>query len=103
MVSPRARLIYFPSRDVTATPAQVGLPFEDVRIDSDPGVVLQAWVVRSNPSALWVLCFHGNGGNIADRLDELTFFHTLGVNVVAFDYRGYGLSTGSPTEAGLYD
>ncbi len=49
------------------------------------------------------LWFHGNAGNISNRLDNLKRLHDkLGVNVLIFDYRGYGASEGSPSEEGFY-
>lgn len=45
---------------------------------------------------------HGNAGNISHRLEKLRIFHDLGLNVLLYDYRGYGKSEGAPSEAGLY-
>ena len=47
-----------------------------------------------------LLFFHGNAGNMGDRLMSLETFHALGLSVLMIDYRGYGLSTGRPTEKG---
>ena len=47
-----------------------------------------------------MLIFHGNAGNISHRLDYLQMFHKLGYATLIIDYRGYGKSTGSPSEAG---
>jgi fermentation-respiration switch protein FrsA (DUF1100 family) len=46
--------------------------------------------------------FHGNAANLPNRADIYRFFHALPVNILAVDYRGYGRSEGSPTEAGVY-
>ena len=46
--------------------------------------------------------FHGNGGNIGDRVPWLKLLNDLGVHVLIFDYRGYGKSEGKPFEQGLY-
>ncbi len=50
-----------------------------------------------------VLFLHGNAGNIAGRTDFLRSLRDLGLTVLALDYRGYGRSDGSPSEAGLMD
>ena len=52
----------------------------------------------------WILVFHGNAGNIGDggRPEHYARLRALGLNVLTFDYRGYGESDGTPTEAGLY-
>lgn len=49
-----------------------------------------------------VIYFHGNGGNISQRLPELVTLRSAGVNVLGLGYRGYGRSTGRPSEAGIY-
>jgi fermentation-respiration switch protein FrsA (DUF1100 family) len=49
-----------------------------------------------------VMYFHGNGGNLSVWLEILAPLHARGLSVLAFDYRGYGVSTGRPSEAGLY-
>ena len=94
--------IFFPERGITATPADVGLEFEDVYFTASDGVTLNGWYVPAD-SDLTLLWFHGNAGNIANRLEHLALTHRLlGVNVFIFDYRGYGLSEGSVSEAGTY-
>ena len=94
--------IFFPERDITATPAEVGLEFEDVFFSASDDVALHGWYVPAD-SDLTPLWFHGNAGNVADRLEHLALSHRLlGVNVFIFDYRGYGLSEGSVSEAGTY-
>jgi len=49
-----------------------------------------------------VLFCHGNGGNISHRLDTIWTWNKLGMNVLIFDYRGYGKSEGKPSEEGTY-
>ncbi len=94
--------IFFPERGITATPAGLGLEFEDVFFSASDGVTLHGWYVPADGD-LTLLWFHGNAGNIAGRLEHLAMAHRLlGVNVFIFDYRGYGLSEGSVSEAGTY-
>jgi fermentation-respiration switch protein FrsA (DUF1100 family) len=96
------RLIYFPHIGGIArlTPAQVKLPFEEVRIATTDGEKLAAWWVPASPLRGVVLLFHGNAGSIADRIDYLPHFHAMGYAVLLVDYRGYGASTGRPSEHG---
>ena len=94
--------IYFPNRTLAGTPADLGLPYRDVEFQADDGVALHGWWVPGQTGLTW-LWLHGNAGNIGDRLENLTVLRErLGVSVFIFDYRGYGQSTGRPSEPGLY-
>ncbi|MEW8505720.1 MAG: alpha/beta hydrolase [Candidatus Thiodiazotropha sp.] len=91
-----------PSRELVATPQQLGLSFEPVSLRTTDGVRLHGWFVpHENPRAT-LLFFHGNAGNISHRLESIALFNSLGLSVLIFDYRGYGRSEGKPSEAGLY-
>jgi uncharacterized protein len=67
------------------------------------GEELDAWFVPARRERAVLLFFHGNAGNISHRLDSLRIFHGLGLSVLIIDYRGYGRSTGRPTEQGTYE
>lgn len=98
------RLIYFPhiGGAAVATPLAVKLPFENVRIATDDGETLAAWWVPATPARGAVLLLHGNAGSIVDRIDYLPPFNAMGYAVLLVDYRGYGTSTGKPSESGTY-
>ncbi|HEX5362884.1 MAG TPA: alpha/beta hydrolase [Gallionella sp.] len=99
------RLVYFPNqpgRDYEATPALLNLPFESVALTSSDGVKLAAWYVPAENARGAVLYAHGNAGNISHRLDAIRQFRDMGLSVFIFDYRGYGQSTGKPSEEGTY-
>lgn len=98
------RFVYLPERTLKGTPSHIGLKYEEVRFRAADGVRLHGWWVpgpaRPDAPAAW-LFLHGNGGNISARLDQLLDIHRrIGASVFVFDYRGYGLSEGVPTEAG---
>jgi uncharacterized protein len=96
------RLLFLPFGDVTVTPAQRGMSYEDVELRTADGVRLHGWFVPHPESRAILLFFHGNAGNISHRLDSLAIFHRLGLSTLIIDYRGYGRSEGRPTEAGTY-
>lgn len=102
------RLIYAPgpSTHLTPPPAELGLAPERVTFASGDGVQLVAWVMRAprDSAGRWLLICHGNGGNLSEagRPFHYAGLRALGLNLLAFDYRGYGESGGTPSEAGLY-
>lgn len=96
------QFIYFPQRELEGDPSALGLAYEDVFFTTSDGVRLHGWFVPGEGDATW-LWFHGNAGNISHRLENLKLLHDeLGVSVFLFDYRGYGLSQGTPSEQGTY-
>lgn len=98
------RLVLFrPSRDVLRTPAELGVPYDQCFIDTPDGARLSAWHLRPPQPRASILYFHGNGGNLGALSEILSIFYRHGLQVFAVDYRGYGWSTGRPTEEGLYE
>ncbi len=92
------KFIYVPERTLKGTPEHLGLAYEDVRFQSGDGVPLHGWWVPGASPVTWLFC-HGNGGNISARLDQLLDIHRrLRASVFIFDYRGYGLSGGAPSD-----
>jgi fermentation-respiration switch protein FrsA (DUF1100 family) len=98
--------VYHPMRQLQATGAELGRAFEDVFLKTSDGLELNGWffpAAANSPRAQLVfLNCHGNGGNISHRLGLYQALLALGANVFTLDYRGYGLSRGSPGEAGTY-
>ena len=102
-----SRLLYAPgsSRTLTPAPPALGLAPERVEIPSGDGVTLVAWVIRApaaDTAGRWLLICHGNAGNLSDagRPEHYAGLRALGLNLLAFDYRGYGESGGSPERSG---
>lgn len=101
----QARLMFQPNfggRSLDATPDSAGLQFENVGIETADGERLHGWWIPHPTPRASLLFSHGNAGNISHRLDSVEIFHDLGLNVLIYDYRGYGRSTGRPSEPGLY-
>jgi hypothetical protein len=97
------RLQYFPDRRLV-DPALSGMSgVEDLRLTTDDGETLVAWYVPANDGHPLILYFHGNGGALVDRILRFRALTASGWGILAIAYRGYGGSTGSPTQKGLME
>jgi len=94
--------IYFPDKEITATPGNFGLDFENIRIGTEDGQELGAWWIPAEHARGALVFCHGNAGNISNRIGKADYFHRNGISVLLYDYRGYGTSTGKPDERGTY-
>jgi fermentation-respiration switch protein FrsA (DUF1100 family) len=99
-----ARLIFFPDY-----PSRLegdwhprGLPVEEVWLTAADGVKLHAWWIPNEKAKFTFVAFHGNASNIANRAAIYDELRQAPGNVLAVEYRGYGRSEGSPSEAGIY-
>ena len=102
LVASEDRLIYFPQKTLDSRPADWDLSAEDWSIAAADGVRLAGWWIRGRGESVLVY-FHGNAGNASHRLGRSRdLVEGLGLDVVLVDYRGYGMSSGRPSEAGLY-
>lgn len=100
----QSHLVFYPEigREIIATPTQIGLPYEDIHLQTSDGIGLHGWYIAAPQPSGTVLFLHGNAGNISHRLDSVQMFHRLGYSTLIFDYRGYGNSGGTPSEQGTY-
>lgn len=100
------RLIYKPEpgpHDFVLPDFPSDVDHEHLFIDTRDGERLHGWLVtRAGNRGLILLC-HGNRGSIAGRENTVLFYLELGMDVCVFDYRGYGQSTGTPSEQGTYN
>jgi pimeloyl-ACP methyl ester carboxylesterase len=92
-----------PSRTVTQTPATLHLPFTELRFGTDATGQPQLngwWIPASQPSAPTALVLHSGNGSMSDALPTARILHEANLNVLLFDYRGFGRSGGQhPTQA----
>jgi fermentation-respiration switch protein FrsA (DUF1100 family) len=94
-------LMYFPDTSHT-TPAQAGLTRgEEVTLTTSDGEHIFAWHVPPGGGRPVILYFHGNGGALHYRVARFQKLIDDGIGLVAVEYRGYGGSSGSPSEHGL--
>ena len=104
-----ASFIFFPQPQLRGNPSHVGLRYEEVWLTTDDGNRTHAWFIQGeegedpNRKRILMLITHGNGGNISVRLDQYREFVTRfrHIDIFALEYRGYGLSEGSPSEGGI--
>ncbi len=133
LYSIQTKLIYRPLPGIIRTPADVGLAYEDVWIPMQQDTAsqttfqnkknqhshleeshleesnyeesnyLHAWWIPNPSSCRVVLFCHGNYGNISYNTERIRFHHAQGCSVLAFDYRGYGQSSGPlPSEQNTF-
>jgi fermentation-respiration switch protein FrsA (DUF1100 family) len=101
----QSKLLYYPaipSRNLTASPADINLEYDTVTLITGDHVKLHGWFIPAAHERGTLLFFHGNAGNISHRLDSLKIFHELGLSTLIIDYRGYGRSQGTISELGTY-
>ena len=97
------RSVYFPSRYPEGFwESQGQLGASDVWIETADGVRIHGWQVDRAGARFITLYFHGNAGNVTDRFDHFREITSAGSSLLMIDYRGYGKSSGRPTESGVY-
>jgi len=96
------RFLFHPVKRLEATPAIIGLAYQNVRFTASDGTRLHGWWVPAPFSRGTVLFCHGNAGNISYLIDTIDIYHKMSLDIFVFDYRGYGVSEGDPTEEGTY-
>ncbi|CAF2122357.1 unnamed protein product [Rotaria magnacalcarata] len=88
------------------TPDEYNMDYESIYLQTPDGEFIHAyWIYQTEDvdSTMTVLYFHGAGGNISHRLEVLRlFYENLHCNILIIDYRGFGKSSGAPSELGVY-
>lgn len=96
-------LLYFPSRAIIETPDRAGLAYRDLELATNDGERLHGWWISAQKDLRGhLLLCHGNAGNVGDRVLHAALLTAAGFDVLLFDYRGYGRSSGRPSEEGTY-
>lgn len=95
-------VFFQPMRGHVATPERIGLAYQDVYFEAADGVRLHGWFIPAQGAATGTVFFlHGNAENISTHIGSVYWLPKQGFNVFLPDYRGYGLSQGTPTMAGV--
>jgi len=96
------RMIFQPSPGVDVRPEALGIAAESLYLRTEDGVRIHSFHLPAGGESRAVLFLHGNAGNASHRLPNAAALSGLGAQVLLLDYRGYGLSEGTPTEDGVY-
>lgn len=98
-------VLFYPEPGQPVTPTAAGLAYRDVNLTAADGTRLHGWWLPVKPGVAvkgTVLHLHGNGGNLAYHLGATAWLPEQGYQVLMLDYRGYGLSQGSPGLPAVY-
>ncbi len=99
-------LFFHPDQRVYATPAQAGVVSQDLSFETADGSRLHGlWLPAASAqgSACTIVHAHGNAANLSNHLPLVAWLPARGVNVLMFDYRGYGRSEGQPSLSGVVE
>ncbi|MBN1849659.1 MAG: alpha/beta hydrolase [Deltaproteobacteria bacterium] len=94
--------IFYPQGPFDFHPQDLHMAYREVHFDTSDGQRLYGWFFPAGNHDPVILFFHGNAGNISHRLDNIARLVEQDLQVFIFDFRGYGKSTGRPSEKGLY-
>ncbi|VAX24643.1 hypothetical protein MNBD_NITROSPINAE02-2018 [hydrothermal vent metagenome] len=94
------KFLFHPDRSLELSPKMLGLKYTDVTIKSG-NQNMHGWYFPGNEKNGVVVFYHGNAGNMADRLSFIKFLKPLQLNILMIDYRGYGNSQGYPSIKGI--
>jgi fermentation-respiration switch protein FrsA (DUF1100 family) len=97
------RFAFYPDRSTIVPSGQLPPAVSEVYIRTSDGERLRCFYLPDSSSDRLLIYFHGNGANIDRRLDELDQLRNLGISVLGVGYRGYGGSSGRPSEEGIYE
>jgi len=83
-----------PERKYNVNPSDFGMKYEEIKIKSDDGIMLNAWYFPASKTSYKIMILSDDGnGNMADLIEHVSVFLSLGYNVLTYDYRGYGASS----------
>ena len=97
-----SHLFYQPIKGAIIAPERFGANPEEIWLSTSDGERLHAWAIRAKNPHSTLLLFHGNAENMSTHFVNLLWIVEQGFDLLIFDYRGYGFSSGEPTQAGVY-
>jgi len=83
-----------PSKEYSVSPADYGMDYKEIKIPTEDGLELHAWMFSASKTSYKIMVLSDDGdGNMADLLELVGQFLSLGYHVLTYDYRGYGKSS----------
>jgi uncharacterized protein len=102
--------IYFYQRSLLYHPSEnnylndkITFNYEEIFIETDKNIKLKSWFIKKDLNKFkTILIFHGNAGNLFNRVYKLNELNKLDVNILLISWRGFSGNNGKPTEKNLY-
>ncbi len=95
-------VVFQPSGGIDMHPSDIGASGDEVYLEASDGIRIHGFHLTSPGTDRALLFLHGNAGNASHRIPNAAMLARLGIDVLVLDYRGYGMSEGSPSEQGAY-
>ena len=97
------KLLYHPSEN-NYTGDEIQFEYKEVFIEVDKDIKLKSWFLQKNVKKdKTILYFHGNAGDLTNRVHKLNELNKLDVNILIISWRGFSGNPGKPTEKNLYN
>ena len=93
--------IFYPEKQLSGSPSDDGMEYEDVTLQGPDGMTIHGWFIPGRGKVV-VSFFHGNGGNISHRIEKTRLLFYPEISSLMIDYHGYGRSQGTPSEKACY-
>ena len=95
-------MLYHPSENNYLND-KITFNYEEIFIETDKKIKLKSWFIKKDLDKLkTILIFHGNAGNLFNRVYKLNELNKLDVNILLISWRGFSGNKGKPTEKNLY-
>ncbi|PKP19813.1 MAG: hypothetical protein CVU05_10515 [Bacteroidetes bacterium HGW-Bacteroidetes-21] len=83
-----------PVKTYSSKPSDYGMNYEEVKIPVSDGAILNAWMFKATKTSYKIMVLSDDGkGNMADLMEQVSLFLSLGYHVITYDYRGFGASS----------
>tara|TARA_Y100000389_G_C17358236_1_gene462279 strand:- start:196 stop:996 length:801 start_codon:yes stop_codon:yes gene_type:complete len=95
-------LLYHPTEN-NYLEDKINFNYEEVLIETEKNIQLKSWLIKKNLEKYKTLIFfHGNAGNLFNRVHKLNELNKLNINILIISWRGFSGNSGKPTEKNLY-